>query len=246
MKQRAMHVKSPGEPTVTATRWPYYAAALVFVAVGYYVGWIGKDALVLPSFSVAFVCVALANLDRFKSFKAGGVEAVLRDAQVAVHESRELTLTASKMLLSLVKRTGRLGGFQPTEEREFQESVERILSRVDATDTERKEAFKGWDLFTKVDFVFGILGGHTVPTFKASADAAAGQQEWKALRRRTGDQLDPPGPDELEDFLRRYDFLDEERKELIDDYRYYLRHGKHRRLDVWEKREEWHSRTLGR
>lgn len=233
----------PEKPTATMTRWPYYTAALAFVGVGYVVGWTGKDALVLPSFSVAFVCVALANLDRFKSFKAGGVEAVLRDAQVAVQESRDLTLTVSKMLLSLVKRTGRFGGFQPAEEREFQEAVERILARMEATEAERKEAFKGWDLFTKVDFVFGILGGHTIPKFKA--DAMAGQREWKALRERTGDQLDPPGPEELEDFLRRYDFLDTERKELVEDYRHFLKHGRHRRPAEWERRMEWHSKTLG-
>lgn len=233
----------PDKPTATVTRWPYYVAALAFIGVGYYVGWIGKDALVLPSFGVALICVVVANLDRFKSFKAGGVEAVLRDAQVAVQESRDLTLTVSKMLLSLVKRTGRFGGFLPEQEREFQESVERILTRMEATDAERKEAFKDWDLFTKVDFVFGILGGHTIPKFKA--DAEAGQREWSALRERTGDQLNPPGPDELEDFLRRYGFLDAERQELIEDYRHFLRHGKHRRLEVWERRKEWHSKTLG-
>jgi len=234
----------PTKSAPTPTRWPYYAAALAFVGVGYYVGWIGKDALVAPSFAVAFVCVALANLDRFKSFKAGGVEAVLRDAQVAVQESRDLTLTVSKMLLALVKRTGRFGAFPPAQEREFQESVERILSRVEATDAERKEAFKDWDLFTKIDFVFGILGGHTIPKFQA--DAEAGHREWKALRDRTGNELNPPGPDELEDFLRRYGFLDDGRRELVEDYRYFLKHGKHRRLEVWERREEWSANTLGK
>src|SRR5205085_1575491 len=99
------------KPTSISARWPYYIAALTFVVLGYFVGWLEKDSLVVPSFSVALVFVALANLDKFKSFKAAGVEATLKDAQVAVQESRDLVLTISKMLLSLVKRTGRWGGF---------------------------------------------------------------------------------------------------------------------------------------
>jgi hypothetical protein len=225
-------------------RWPYYVLAFAFVGVCYYVGWIGKDVLVLPSLAAAFVCVALGNLDRFKSFKAGPVEAVLRDAQVAVQESRDLTLTVSKMLLALVKRTGRFGSFSPAQEREFQESVERILIRVEATEAERKEAFKDWELFTKIDFVFGILGGHTIPDFKA--DAQVGTREWKALRDRTGNDLAPPSPDELGDFLQRHKFMDEERRELIEDYRYFLKNSKHRRPEVWERREEWAEKTLGK
>jgi len=219
----------------------YYVSALAFIAVGYYFGWIEKDALVVPSFLTALVCVALGNLDKFKSFKAAGVEATLKDAQVALQESRELVLTVSKMLLSLVKRTGRLGGFPPAKEREFRDSIDRILARVNASDSERKQVFEDWELFIKIDYVFGILG-HTIPDF--SGDANAGTGEWKALRERTGERLDPPSADELDDFLRRYKFLSGEISELAQDYRHYLQNAKHRRPEVWERRHDWGARRL--
>ena len=78
-----------GEEAVTV-RWPYYAVAIAFLAVGYYVGWVEKDALVVPSFAAALVCVGLAHLGRFKSIKAAGVEATLNDAKTVARESREL------------------------------------------------------------------------------------------------------------------------------------------------------------
>jgi hypothetical protein len=120
--------------------------------------------------------------------------------------------------------------------------VDRILARVNATEAEREDAFKDWDLFIKIDYVFGILG-HSVPGFQA--DGGVGQAEWHALRHRTGELLDPPTAAELEDFLRRYNFLHGEIKELVEDYRHYLTLGTQRRPDVWERRHEWGIRKLG-
>lgn len=231
-----MQPNKPTQGTQITHRWPYYAAALAFVAVGYYVGWIGKDTLVVPSFLVALVCIALANLDRFKSFKAAGVEAVLRDAQVAVQESRDLALLVAQMLLSLVKRTGRIGSFSPAQEKEFEEAVDRILTQFNVTGAERREIFKDWDMFIKADYVFGILGGSTLPQFQS--DGGVGGAAWEALRQRAG-QADFPAPEELTQFLERYGFLAAERKELIEDYSYFLKHLKHRRPEVWERRKEW-------
>jgi hypothetical protein len=232
---------NPVKPALPPRRWPYYVVALAFVGICYYVGWVGKDVLVLPSLTVAFVCVALANLDRFKSFKAGGIEAVLRDAQVAVQESRDLALVTSKMLLALVKRTGRFGTFPTAQQREIQETVGRVLSQFNVSDTEKQEVFKEWDAFEKLDYVFWILGGNTVPNFQT--DSGVGQKEWNDLRDRTGN-FDLPTPEELLAFLERYKFLNAERREIVDDYRYFIANRKHRRPAMWEQRDEENTRKL--
>ena len=218
-------------------------ASLVFLIVGYVLGWIGKDVLVIPSFVAALVCVALANLDRFKSFKAAGVEATLRDAEVAVKQSRALALITTKMLLSLVKRTGRIGGFPPAQQIEIQHDVDRVLSQYDVTEAERREAYTDWDQFDKFDYVTAILGGNKTPNWKEPAHAGK-SDEWQTLRNRAS-KMDFPSADELSAFLARHDFLNKENTELLEDYRYFLKEGKHRRPEVWARRNEWEKKALG-
>ena len=41
-------------------------------------------------------------------------------------------------------------------------------------------------------------------------------------------------PDELEKYLKEIDSLSEQKRELIEDYRYYIRLGIHRRPELWK------------
>lgn len=224
-------------------RWPYYVAAVVFVVLGYIMGWVGKDVLVIPSFLSAVVCAAIANLDRIKSVKAStsGIEAVLNEARGAVKESRTLALVTSKMLLSLVKRTGRLGPYPDEQQNEIKLSVDRVLAEFDTTDKERKDVYSDWHKYVLIDYVFGILGGNVIPEKIDSQEMEA----WRELRHRAGETSDLPAPDEIETFLQRNGFLSPERAELIEDFRYYKKHLHQRRPDIWAKREKW-SQALQR
>jgi hypothetical protein len=195
----------PDRPNERHARWLYYLAAGVFILLGYAVGWLEKSALVWPSFATALVCIILANLDRVSSIKAGGIDLVLREAKAAVRESRELALVTAKMLLSLVQRAGRLGGYPTEQQNEIREAVDRVLQKFDATDAEKREAYSDWDALVRVDYAFGILG-HQLPKFPQGG--TAGQKAWKALRERTSTVKDVPSADELADFLKTYGVLE--------------------------------------
>jgi hypothetical protein len=221
--------------------WAYYTFAFIFVGIGYALGFMERDVLVMPSFASALVCVVLANIGRIKSFKAAGIEAVLNETKAAIRESRDLAMISSKMLLSLVQRAGRLGGYSDSEKQDIEKSVNKVLNQFDATPEERAEVYKNWHELICFDYAHGLLGGHTVPA-KAEQDADL-QAEWKSLRRRP--LGNPASPEEIHEFLSKYGYLNEENIELLKDYSHYIENHKHRRPEVWADRERWTLRRLG-
>ncbi len=182
-----------------------------------------------------------ANLDRIAVFKAGksGFEAQTREitkvvdqAKSAIKELQDLARIVAATTLSLVQRSGRLGGYTDSEKEEVKQSILRLLTQLDLTEEVRKGVLSEWHSWNELDYVFYILGGNTIPR-----DFDAQQvQEWKELRARGRENR--PTPYELKYFLEKHQRLNDYREELIKDYEYYIKHREHRRPDVWAKRFE--------
>ena len=85
-----------------------------------------------PLLSFAFLgCLITANLDRISEFRAstGGVEAKTREvrarAENTLSELQLLARTVAEVTLSLVKRSGRLGGYSDQEEEKIKRQIPR-------------------------------------------------------------------------------------------------------------------------
>ena len=76
------------------------------------------------------------NLDRISEFKASskGIEARTRDvvarAETAIAELRLLAVQIAELTLSLLKRSGRMGGYTDDEETAFKDSVLGVLTKI--------------------------------------------------------------------------------------------------------------------
>ncbi len=145
---------------------------------------------------------------------------------------RNLAALVASISLSLVKRSGRIGGYTDEEEEQIAKEVKGFLEQIDIDEANIDETFAEWHNAVGRDYVHFILGGNTIP------DGGSPElfSEWEALRSRWFDNL--PAPEELTGFLSKGGALTPEREEWIEDYRFYLeRHG-HRRPEVWEQRRD--------
>jgi len=211
--------------------------SLVVLGIGLWAGFNGKTAVLTVGFLSFAALLFATNLDRISEFKAtgSGIEAktreVLQRAEVTLSELQALAKQVGRVTLSLVKRSGRIGGYSDEEEMQIKESVVNVLKQVGIPDSELREVLSEWHRFTEFDYAHFILGAHTTP------DGAALEvlEEWKDLRSGGINKI--PTPEEIKSFLEKHGFVTPELQEWLKDYEYYVQFRTHRRPEVWEQRE---------
>ena len=189
-----------------------------------------------------FIFIALmffANIDRISRIKATkeGFEAetreVINEAKNTIKELQEMAKLMATTELSLVMRSGRIGGYSEEEKEERRAVAIEILDQLKIPDAEKDKVLSEWHKFVIVDYVHCILGRYKVPKDLTPAQT----QKWNQLRQRGLDN--PPAPDEVRDFLSSCNRLNNDVEELVRDYEHYLAHKAHRRPEVWRNHENW-------
>jgi|GEM_PF-2273522 len=207
----------------------------------------GNSALLWPGLWLFIATLVAANIDRIERLKAGssGIEfeakKAVEEARATVAEMQLLAKHLATISLALVKRSARIGGFPPREEENIRERTIALLRGAHVDEKEFADVLDEWHRWVANDYIAGILGNGFVPD-EFDNDARG---QWDDMRRRAfGD--DRPSAVELRDWLDRHNFLDDERREFIEDYDYYLKHKHHRRIDVWERHHDWPRLTAKR
>ncbi len=213
--------------------------SFIALGIGLWAGLNGKAGVLTVGFLSFVALLFTANLDRIAEFKASGtgIEAktreVLKDAEVTITELRSLAKQVGIVTLSLVKRSGRIGGYSDSEEDDIKESILGVLKEVGIPHSERDETLKEWWLFTELDYSYYILGAHTIPQGASPEEIG----EWKALRSGVLENI--PTPEDLEAFLEKNQLMTKEVEERILDYKHFIKFQSHRRPEVWQDRENW-------
>lgn len=189
------------------------------------------------SFLAAADCFVVANLDRIVRFKIspGSFEAetrIIKEAKDTLVELRALASVVVTTTLSLVKRSGRIGGYNDVEEQRIRDELLALLRRLGVKEVDIQAALSEWHRFVEFDYVGWILNSYTLPRWLPTAEV----ERWHELS--SGGIQHIASPDQLEQFYDNYGRLTPEIRELIADYRYYIEHRKHRRPAVWAKRGE--------
>jgi hypothetical protein len=194
---------------------------------------------------VGFVGLLItANLDRLAEFKASksGIEAKTREifkrAEVTIDQLQSLAKTVATLSLSLVQRSGRMGGYSDDEQKQMYNETVDALRRIGVQQGDLDAVLHDWHRVLEFDYAYFILGAHTVPD---GLDTAA-VSEWMSLR--SGGVEKTASPDEVQRFLAKHGFLSESMHDLIDDYRYYRANKSHRRPEVWGERTKWGRLSL--
>jgi hypothetical protein len=208
------------------------AAVVAALTAGYF----GMPDVMYVSTFLATVLLLAANSDRIAKIKASATgfeaetRAIINEARATIEELRAIAKIAVRANLSLVMRGNRWGGFSQDEKEEVRRLSLAALTQIGVPAPEQEEMFLEWHSVVRYDHVYFLLGRHTVP--KQVIGNVELHTEWGALRNVSFDRV--PTADTVDAFLRKAGMLDDERKELLEDYRFYEANRRHRRPEVWK------------
>lgn len=225
--------------TDSQMKWLLMISGLLLLLGGLSVGFLGHVEVMWVSLW-AFIALSIAaNLDRIEALMASksGIEirtrAVIARAEVTLCELQLLAQQMAQLTLSLVKRSGRIGGYSDVEEDRIRDSVLEVLKRIGIAEKELSSILAEWHRFVEFDYGHAILGGSTIP---ANIDDAT-LKDWKQLR--AGGVVEIPLPVTIREFLIQHKLMSNERDEYLKDYEHYRVHRTHRRPEVWRERRLW-------
>ena len=224
-------------------KWFLTITGILILVAGLVAGFFGASAWVMPIALGGLVALLIfANLDQIAGFKVSGsgIEATTREAREVIAKAEstlsELQLLArnvGEVTLSLVKRSGRMGGYADAEAEKIKTSVLDVLKKVGVPDAEFPSVLGDWNRFTEFDYAHFILGGSTIPDTK---DAGL-MKDWQRLRE--GGIAKIPTPQDLRSFIVKHNLMTPTLEDYIKDYEYFLAHREHRRTEVWAERQHW-------
>lgn len=192
------------------------------------------------SFSAIFAAALAAligNLERIDSmnFSASGFQAKMRQVETALQEVQRLAVMTVAVLVDLIAAGGRWSGSGSIGKKDAQkETVLEMLRSLKLSGEQIEEVARADHRWVVIDYVGGIFGNVAQVLNKSGRG-----QEWGSFMGPFNESLERPSPDEISTFLNRLDLMNDFRRELIEDYKFYLSERRHRRPNVWKSRDEW-------
>ena len=243
-------VEASSKSTAGEVEWKSALYLFAFICLGFMIFFGIRD----PDYSKMLICgisagtilvfAHLGSIARWKVSISEGLELetreVIAEAKHTIDELRALAEAISSISLSLVKRSGRFGGFSDDEAAIIKQSIDSTLAQLGVEPNRIDEISAEWFKWQDYDYASFILGGNQTPHHFPDGYDIMG--EWGATRPKWPDNITTP--EVLETFLRKHSCLSEFRSELLDDYRHFLLNRNHRRPDVWAKRREWANTAL--
>lgn len=219
-------------------------SVVLFLAMGYAVIF-GKDAagggvLLLA----AVVCAFVGHIDKVESFQASvsGVQAKIREADRVVGEAKsaltelhKFAEMASAMLINMLSGEGRLGGRSPKEIEEERAHILESLKFIGLDDEAIKKVSLADEKWVAVDYAIGIL--HTLR--KSTTCSPEQRQVATDMLERWNNEDYRPTPEDFSEKFKQSGITDPVVLELVEDYKYYMKTGTHRRPNVWMDRRSW-------
>lgn len=186
----------------------------------------------------------LGNAEMFHKLSIGpnGVE-IERIAEKAKDEIREIqhdtAILLSTLAMDLYQGARRLGGYPPERKEFAKEQIQSVLKSVNVPSDTIEDLFeKNWHSYIIFDYSRYALNGNRHPSefVENQQTRSPGDQEalteWNNLRK--GRSIKHPlSPEEIESFWKRHNCLTPARQSIIDDYKYYLQHKRHKRPDLF-------------
>ena len=208
------------------------AAAIAAIVVGI----LGMPGVMVVAFLLAIGLLFVANSDRIAKVRASatGFEAETRalidEARATIDQLRIVGKIAVQANLSLVMRAGRWGGFSYDERERIRQVSLAALDQLGVSPNEREEIFEEWHTVTRFDYADWLLR-HPIVRQKTGASDGL-KAEWRALRGGGFENI--PSFRTIELLLQKSAVVEDEVRQLLEDYRHYETHKQHRRPEMWK------------
>ncbi len=215
-------------------KWLYLISGFLFLGATLVSGFLWQSAGLAGVFGVVgIILMFFGNLDKFTEFSYAGFSGKTRDlikqTENTLSELQSLAIIVAKATLSLVKRSGRMGGYGDDEEEKLKKDLLVVLEEIGIPKDRYAEALQDWHQLTKFDYVHVILGIYHAPV--------GFDTEMLTERKDLSSIEDLPTPDRVREFLTKWGVLTPDREEWIRDYEHYIEKGEHRRPEKWKDRD---------
>ena len=216
-----------------------FCLSMAGIITGFIFAYFGDHQAMWAGIVVGIFFQFLFHIDRIESFKFSlqSVEAKTRDmitkAENTLSELQILAQYVAEISLSLVKRQGRLGGYDDDEKEEIREKILDTLKQIGINEKTMQDVLIEWYKIDDFDYAHYILGGSKIPETKVREKIA----KWNSLRN--GNFKNIPTPETLRQFLIETMLTNDGIEGYLEDYEYFKKFRKHRRPEVWHKRVNW-------
>jgi hypothetical protein len=189
---------------------------------------------------LCFLFLLAANPDRFSKFKASltGIEAETRAlverAEVTLEQVRALAVITAQLALSLTARIGRVGTYSDAEKEAVRRDLAELCRGLGATQAQLAQIENDYHRFNQIDYALCIALSFNANELQRRPDL---HQRWRDFRGRLPEHV--PSPDELRGLMVDAGLLDTVTQELLLDFDHYCRTNRHRRPEVWARRDGW-------
>lgn len=220
-------------------RWALFVFSMLAIITGFVFAYFEDHQALWAGIFVGMFFMLVAHLDRIESFKLStkSIEARTRDviakAESTLSELQILAQYVAEISLSLVKRQGRLGGYEDGEENQIKDNILSILQKIGINNNSIPQVLKEWNHIIEFDYSHFILGGSVIPDTQVQDKIT----RWKTLR--AGGFANVPSPEGIRQFLAETGLTNEGIEDYLLDYEYFRQHRRHRRPDVWRERNKW-------
>lgn len=198
----------------------------------YYNGNITTAFILLASGVLIFL---VPRFDRIREISILGVmkaklERKIEEAAATLEELRELAIVFSKSALYHTARSGFWGGITDEQRHQIYLDINQSLVNLGIDTAVIEHPNLEYHNCILRQF-YTCLIGHQVPRPNDC------REDWKELRGREIDN--PPSPEELNQFFRENDFLDEKHESILEEYEYYYNNKEFKNFRIFENRDNW-------
>ncbi|TIO74442.1 MAG: hypothetical protein E5X74_18750 [Mesorhizobium sp.] len=223
----------------SAWRNIFYVLCVAFLGLFGYFVLNGKDGQVITLIA-SFVCLLASRFNDVVKFKFSGsglegeMREVLQEARATVSQLHLIAEELSKNILWSMQAHGRMGGTSPESQHEMRNKVIATLEALGVA--KERIAHVVAVEYPYIDFDYAHYVTRPL-NMKVQDEDRIKWSEFFSSKKRKGIGFEPK-PEELEKFLESVNLLDAETTERLEDYKYFLKHRKHRRPNEWDKRFE--------
>ena len=216
--------------------WSAYAVACLALPLVVF----GPEHSWWQSLLIALVLFVIGNASRLVKFSVSltGVSAELRqavrEARDLMPELRRLAITALRGTLGNALSAGRTGSsIANTEYDRMRADVLAVVKSLHGSPADIEFILAAERPWVLVDYSLGI---------RRRAQRLVSPEhdtEWDKFRRQDSSGLKKASAAELRAILERINAIDEELRELLEDFAHYERTGEQRRPEAWARRDQW-------
>jgi hypothetical protein len=185
--------------------------------------------------SMAFLFVAnLKSIIKDKVPKDGleiQAIALIKKSEATILEMQNISKLVSKTALSLIKRSGRMGGYPEEEQEAIKESFLKLLNNLDLSDRDIENVLEEYNKFIEIDYVYLLLESHIAINWPKEE-----LQKRRELLKNVTSTC--PSPERIEELLNRNDSLSYLHKDILEDFKYFRKYNRYRRPEMISKYKE--------